>query len=59
MSVPQSSTSEPTSELGAARRQRHITMIAAAGIICAGLFVGGSATGYLSVIGQQAMEGRK
>ena len=87
MSVPQLSASEPTPKLGAALRQRHVTMIAPASIIGAGLFVCssatlvtvgpsvayllaakrqaqpqpgyGSATGYLSPIRQQAIEGRK
>jgi AAT family amino acid transporter/GABA permease len=44
MSVPQFSSSEPTPKLGAALRQRHVTMIALGGIIGAGLFVGSSAT---------------
>jgi AAT family amino acid transporter/GABA permease len=52
MSVPQSSTSEPTPKLGAALRQRHVTMIALGGIIGAGLFVGSSAT--LATVGPAA-----
>jgi GABA permease len=52
MSVPQFSSSEPTPKLGAALRQRHVTMIALGGIIGAGLFVGSSAT--LATVGPAA-----
>ena len=48
MSLPQ--TSQP--KLGAALRQRHVTMIALGGIIGAGLFVGSSAT--LATVGPAA-----
>jgi AAT family amino acid transporter/GABA permease len=71
--VTQSTVSDATPKLGAALRQRHVTMIALGGIIGAGLrlfpwlshamaiaMVGvPAATGYLSPIGEQAMEGRK
>lgn len=44
MSFPQSSPGPAAPKLGAALRQRHVTMIALGGIIGAGLFVGSSAT---------------
>ncbi|WP_408255272.1 hypothetical protein [Paraburkholderia xenovorans] len=52
MSFPQSSAPDTTPKLGAALRQRHVTMIALGGIIGAGLFVGSSAT--LATVGPAA-----
>ncbi|MFL9961043.1 hypothetical protein PQR02_07935 [Paraburkholderia sediminicola] len=52
MSVPRLSASEPASKLGAALRQRHVTMIAPGSIISAGLFVCSSAT--LATVGSAA-----
>jgi AAT family amino acid transporter/GABA permease len=44
MSLPESPAPNAAPKLGAALRQRHVTMIALGGIIGAGLFVGSSAT---------------
>jgi len=71
--VKQSTVSDAPPEPGAALRQRHVTMIAQGGIIDARLrlfpwlsqavviaMVGvPAATGYLSPIGEHAMEGRQ
>jgi hypothetical protein len=76
MSVPQSSSSEPTPKLGAALRQRHLQRWVPAPLWRTSLVLlsimtlinlltakrqprDSSATGYLSSIGGQAIEGGK